>query len=216
VASWHQLQSDFVGKVIVPAMALAVTIGLAVWKYRYELRQKQRDIRLAHITAQINELYAPLDALVEVSKVTRDLFFDKNPPELWNRKDQEIIGTPKEAWIAWIRRQLGETAQPIYDLIKAKRYLYFGDGIPEAFVAFNKHFLQYRELLSKWEQGDTSELFSTVEYPEFLLRTHVKESLSALLEMQHNLLGNPIERRTEASTKQETSAETLWDTESPP
>ena len=66
-------------------IAIWSAIGLAIWKYFYELRQKKRENLLGRVNQQLKELYGPLYALVEATKQSRELLYKRVDADVWER-----------------------------------------------------------------------------------------------------------------------------------
>ena len=61
--------------------------------------------------------------------------------------------------------------------------------MPAPFRRFIAHYVDYRDIISRWEKGDTAVLFSAVPYPKLELSHHVEEAFDGLKKEQNSLLG---------------------------
>jgi len=173
---------------------LIVTIVIAiigfVVKYVNDVAVARRKDKLERVNLQLKNLYGPLYAMSESSKIawkkfrskyrpTGSFFGTSTPPSLEDLK----------AWRLW----MSEVFMPL-NLKKEKTIVENGDLIiekemPQCFIEFCAHVAAYKPVIKKWESGDYSEYLSANNFPvEF--DKYVKKSYETLKDEQSNLLNS--------------------------
>jgi hypothetical protein len=211
------MDTEFASKVFLPVLGFAVAIGLAVWKYVYEVGQKRRENQLQRINAQLKNLYGPLYTLLEARAHSWRLFTARYDLSDWKRKGQSMPAEHQAGWEAWVQHQAETTNQKIYQLITENADLYLDQRMPTAFQSFIAHYMEYQDILARWAQGDKSVLFSKMPYPDDEIAAHVKETFEMLKLQQSKLLGTPDRRLPpQALQGEKTHRHSGYDAESPP
>ena len=124
---------------------------------------------------------------------------------------KQLIGDKEEKaiWMAWVRREFRTSYDQIYKLITANAHLYVDNGMPVAFQAFIAHYIQYRDIIARWDEGDSKIIFSRVPYPDTRFAAHVEDAFEHLKAWQAALL---LSKNKPEPIKPKPVEERLWDT----
>jgi hypothetical protein len=167
--------------------AAATALGWLV-TYWFNRSLAMRKDHLDLVNRQLSDLYGPLylsckagraayETLLSKVGRTKGIFDEESPPT-----DDEV-----REWFHWMKTVLGPINDRREELILKSSHLILEDQVPKCIVDFASHAAAYRALLSKWEQGDLSERYSTVPFPDEL-DNYAEVSFRKLKQEQARLL----------------------------
>jgi hypothetical protein len=161
---------------------LAAALG-AFLTYLYALRMRRSQARLDRLNAQLSDLYGPLYATMESSRIAHRAFVDVLRPGRTSLFDPEDpLRTDEELWLwrEWVLHVLHPRAPHAHELITERAHLLIEDTIPDFMLEFCAHKAGYDALIRRWECQDYSANLSVVRHPGAVLYDYLRDSFIAL------------------------------------
>lgn len=173
-------------------MALIITIALAFAgyfaTYINNLILARRKERLDFINKAINDFYGPLYVATHAGNTAYRAFVARlgkaDDPNL----DKPLTEGEFAEWRLWIINVLMPLNEWREKLILENAYLIQERDMPECILHFLTHASVYKAIIRKWEDGDYSERFSIIEYPDELLG-YATKNYRSLKDEQLRLIG---------------------------
>lgn len=128
-------------------------------------RLQRRQARLARLNAQLEELYGPIYATLEASRIAYRRLLDKLRPGSVSLFDPSSAPPSKEElriFRQWIETVSHPRATEAYERIISKAHLLIEDEIPECLLTFCAHKAGYDVLIQRWNNQDFTEHLSVV------------------------------------------------------
>ena len=150
--------------------------------YLQAQRLDRRKARLARLNAQLEELYGPVYATLEASRIAYRRLLDKLCPD----KDSLFDGPqpPDEEQLRifrlWIEMVSHPRATEAYKRIIDKGHLLIEDEMPKCLLDFCAHKAGYDVLIKRWQNQDFTEHLSVVRHPGEELYEYLRESFTRL------------------------------------
>jgi hypothetical protein len=181
-----------------------VTITLAfigyLITYLNNLRLSQRAERIQRVNRQLAELYGPLFAMSQASKIAYHAFRSANrPQQAYFDVEKPPNEKELEAWRLWMTTVFMPVNLRMYELMLSKSDLLIEAQMPEGFLSFCAHVTAYQAVMKKWENNDFSEHRSLVNHPRKLLEDYLDESFRKLKTEQEALLGKNKRHQSQKS-----------------
>ena len=150
--------------------------------YLQAQRLQRRKARLDRLNAQLEELYGPVYATLEASRIAyrrlldklcpgRDSLFDGPQPP-----DKEQL----RMFRLWIETVSHPRAIEAYERIISKGHLLIEDEMPQCLLDFCAHKAGYDVLIQRWRMCDFAEHLSVVRHPGEELYKYLRESFTRL------------------------------------
>jgi hypothetical protein len=149
---------------LIPATAAVLTAVLAaVLSYAYNRRLQRRQARLDRLNAQLEQLYGPLYATLEASRMAYRKFLDNVRPgsaSLFEGKPP----TKKQLRLfrQWVETVSHPRAVQAFELITGRAHLLIESEMPDCLLQFLAHKSGYDVLTRRWQERDFSEHLSVV------------------------------------------------------
>jgi hypothetical protein len=166
-------------------------------------RLQRRQARLARLNAQLEELYGPIYATLEASRIAYRRLLDKLRPGSVSLFDPGSA-PPSEEELSTFRRWIETVSHPrateAYERIINKAHLLIEDEIPECLLTFCAHKAGYDVLIKRWHCQDFTEHLSVVRHPGDRLYEYLEQSFTRLKKEQGGELAatqGKIRRRQE-------------------
>lgn len=150
--------------------------------YLQAQRLERRKARLARLNAQLEELYGPIYATLEASRIAYRRLLDKICPG----RDSLFDGPqpPNEEQLRifrlWVETVSHPRATEAYKRIINKGHLLIEDEMPECLLNFCAHKAGYDVLIKRWHNQDFTEHLSVVRHPGEELYKYLRESFTRL------------------------------------
>ena len=166
-------------------------------------RLQRRQARLARLNAQLEELYGPIYATLEASRIAYRRLLDKLRPGSVSLFDPSSA-PPSEEELCTFRRWIETVSHPrateAYERIINKAHLLIEDEMPECLLTFCAHKAGYDVLIERWHSQDFTEHLSVVRHPGNRLYEYLEQSFTRLKKEQGEELAatqGKIRRRRE-------------------
>jgi hypothetical protein len=179
------------------AVVIAVIAGLVSavgWLVNYLLSSKaalkrQRLIsRLAHIEAQLKQLYEPLAFfIIEGRASALDLIstFGRTP----FTTGEELSTQELSQWLFWVDNDFMPRNAAIQALLSGNSHLIVGESIPGSYIEFLDHYNSWRVTHLRWKQeGFEYSWHSKIIWPEAFAKD-VMDTFQALKKEHARLIG---------------------------
>jgi hypothetical protein len=131
-------------------------------------RLQRRQARLARLNAQLEELYGPIYATLEASRIAYRRLLDKLRPGSVSLFDPGSA-PPSEEELRIFRRWIETVSHPrateAHERIISKAHLLIEDEMPECLLTFCAHKAGYDVLIQRWHDQDFTEHLSVVRHP---------------------------------------------------
>jgi hypothetical protein len=157
------------------AVVIAVIAGLVSavgWLVNYvlssnaDLKRQRLISRLAHLEAQLEQLYGPLAFfIIEGRASANDLIstFGRAP----FLAGEELSEQELSRWLFWVDNDFLPRNAAIQALLSSKSHLIAGESIPDSYVEFLDHYNSWRVTHLRWKQeGFEYSWHSKVIWPE--------------------------------------------------
>jgi hypothetical protein len=168
--------------------ALVAVLGF-LFTYLHTRRLQERNDQLQWVNRQLGELYGPLFALSDATRISYEAFCEKYK-ELRNETDWESISPEyASAWQLWMTTVFQPSNKRMFELIVSNGDLLVDEAMPACVSEFCAHVASYDVTISLWAKGNTSEAFAAVDYPP-LFTDYVRHSYSLLKRRQAALLAD--------------------------
>lgn len=172
---------------------IVVTICLAfigyIATYLNNIAVARRKDRLERINLQLRNLYGPLYATDQASRIAWDAFRSRyRPSGSFFRSTPPPTKEELEAWRLWMSEVFMPLNLRMEKIIVENADLILGDQMPDSFLEFIAHVAAYKPVIKKWQSGDYSEHTSFSNYPTEM-RQHIVSSYSQLKKEQEIILG---------------------------
>jgi hypothetical protein len=176
--------------VIAAVAALLVGVIGALLSYVNARRLSRTEAQLARVNAQLSELYGPMHATLEATRIAYEKFVrsTRNSPNFFNPKLPKPTNDELKLWRAWVTTVLQPGNKRTYELIVNKAHLLIDDEMPECLLAFCAHVAGFDVTIRRWQQGDYSRHLSVVSHPRDALNTYARDSFRNLKRTQAQLL----------------------------
>lgn len=173
------------------ASVLAATIGY-LSTYYANLRLERHRNQLARVNQQLSKLYGPLYAMTQSNGIAYRSMRDKYDPDgLFDQRTTESIRsiTPqqRETYKLWMTAVLQPTSRMARELMLNNTDLLLSGEMPASALRWFTHVAGYDAVLTSWADGDDSEIFSLVPYPQEFTE-YVADSFRILQDRQAVLL----------------------------
>jgi hypothetical protein len=199
-----------VGSTGLALLAIAGTLlaaALGAWfSYLQAVRTHRSEARLDRLNAQLSDLYGPLYATLESSRIAHRAFVDVLRPgreSLFDPEDPLSTEQELRLWREWVVEVLHPRATRAHELITSRAHLLIEDTMPEFMLRFCAHKAGYDALIKRWERGDYKEHLSVVRHPGAVLYDYLRDSFIALKQEQAQELaiiqGPPKTVRTQSN-----------------
>jgi hypothetical protein len=163
--------------------AILVAVVAASLSYAHARRLQRRQARLARLNAQLEELYGPLYATLEASRIAYRRLLDRLRPGQSSLFDPDAP-PPNEEELRIFRQWVEVVSHPratrAYELIINKAHLLVEDEMPGCLLQFLAHKAGYDVLTQRWKDGDYSEHLSVVRHPGDDLYDYLRRSFTQL------------------------------------
>jgi len=179
--------------IIVPFITVLIAIFGYFITYFINNRLSKRNAKLERVNRQLSELYGPLYALAHISN---SLFHDLSKKLLKKGKDGdwEFEDVERKEWILWMQTVFMPINLNIYKLIRTKADLLIENDLDQSLLDVCIHVGEYKAMLKKWKEGDTSVVTPTKEFPDELSK-YAQKCFRKLKKEQEELIGRHREGR---------------------
>jgi hypothetical protein len=179
--------------------ALVTAIGWAVIHRSNRVLARRKD-HLDLVNRQLAEFYGPLHVACEAGLAA----FKALLVRMGNKQSIFVAGQPPteaelKEWSHWMKHVLMPLNDLREKLILEKSHLIREDRVPDEILGFVGHVVTYRAIMAKWEEGDFSEKYSPIEFPEGL-DEYARRSFAELKTDQARLIGLLTTRHARNST----------------
>ena len=169
---------------LIAATAAIVTAVLAsILSYAYGQRLQRRKARLDRLNAQLEQLYGPLYATLEASRIAYRRFLDRVRPgsaSLFEPNGPPPTKKQLRLFRQWVETVSHPRAIHAFDLITSRAHLLIESEMPECLLQFLAHKSGYDVLTSRWKDRDFSEHLSVVRHPGDELYDYLRRSFTHL------------------------------------
>jgi len=163
--------------------AIVVAVLAASLSYTHARRLQRRQARLGRLNAQLEELYGPLYATLEASRIAYQRFLDGLRPGQSSLFDP-ATPPPSEEELRIFRQWVEVVSHPratrAYELIITRAHLLVEDEMPVCLLQFLANKAGYDVLTQRWKDGDFSEHLSVVRHPGDDLYDYLRRSFTRL------------------------------------
>lgn len=188
---------------IAATAAILAAVVAAVLSYAYGQRLQRRKARLDRLNAQLEQLYGPLYATLEASRIAYRRFLDKVRPgctSLFDPNAPPPTETQLRQFRQWVEAVSHPRAVQAFELITGRAHLLIETEMPDCLLQFLAHKSGYDVLTTLWREGDFSEHLSVVRHPGDELYGYLRRSFSQLkFEQARELEATQGKRRTDSS-----------------
>jgi hypothetical protein len=150
-------------------------------------RLQRRQAWLARLNAQLEELYGPIYATLEASRIAYHRLLDKLRPGSVSLFDPGSA-PPSEEELCTFRRWIETVSHPrateAYERIINKAHLLIEDEMLECLLTFCAHKAGYDVLIQRWHSQDFTEHLSVVRHPGNRLYEYLEQSFTRLKQEQ--------------------------------
>lgn len=165
------------------AVILAALLA-AVVSYLQARRLQRSQARLKRLNAQLEELYGPLYATLEASRLAYSRFLDKLRPGssslFFDSGFPPASSEELRLFRQWIEIVSHPRATSAYELIISKAHLLIEDEMPACLLQFCAHKAGYDVITQRWKDQDFSEHLSVVRHPGEELHSYLRQSFTRL------------------------------------
>ncbi|HXT72193.1 MAG TPA: hypothetical protein VN700_20725 [Vicinamibacterales bacterium] len=178
------------------AVAISIALGLGGYLATYvnNLVVERRRERLAFVNKQLTSFYGPLYVAVMVGKTAYDALVAR----LGRRHDPDLDSPLAEAelaeWRVWVAHVFMPMNLWCERIMLENAHLLRERELPQCILQFIGHVAAYKAVVRKWQDGDFSDQFSLIDYPEDL-QTYATRAYVELKTEQLRLIG-----KTQAGT----------------
>jgi hypothetical protein len=168
---------------IAAAAAILTAILAAVLSYAYGHRLQRRKARLDRLNAQLEQLYGPLYATLEASRIAYRRFLDQMRPgsaSLFDPNGSPPTKSQLRLFRQWVETVSHPRAVHAFDLITSRAHLLIESEMPECLLQFLAHKSGYDVLTRRWKERDFSEHLSVVRDPGDELYNYLRRSFTQL------------------------------------
>jgi hypothetical protein len=173
-------------------VSLIVTILLALFGYLIthllQLQQTKRKEQLELINKRLDEFYGPLFIASQASGIALGSFFDNATLQSSVRDKNATVRDQDSEWRTWVKNVFMPLNEICEKVIIEKAYLIRETETPACLLQLVAHVSAYKALLKKWEQGDYSEKFALISFPDDL-NEYASTSYKELKAEQSRLIG---------------------------
>lgn len=152
--------------------ALIITIVLAFVGYfvthRNNLLLHKRKDRLELTNKRINDFYGPLYVLSNVGETALKALLIKIKRESDPQLEKPLTDQEFAEWRIWMVNVFMPLNELSEKIVLENAYLIREKQMPQCILDFVTHISAWKAVLVKWENGDFSEQFSIIDYPEAL------------------------------------------------
>lgn len=167
--------------------AVSAALLAAIVSYWQAQILHRRQARLARLNAQLKELYGPVHATLEASRIAYRRLLDKLRPgstSLFDDKEQPATEEELEIFRLWIETVSHPRASEAYKLIISKAHLLIENEMPPCLLDFCAHKAGYDVLIQRWHNQDFTEHLSVVRHPGDRLYEYLERSFTELKRQQ--------------------------------
>jgi hypothetical protein len=168
--------------------ALVALLGF-LFTYLHARRLQERNDRLQRVNRQLGELYGPLFALSDATRISYEAFCEKYKELRSNTNWEDISPEYVSVWQLWMTTVFQPSNKRMFELIVSNGDLLVDEAMPACISEFCAHVASYDVTISLWARGDTSETFAAIDYP-LLFTDYVRNSYSLLKRRQAVLLAD--------------------------
>jgi hypothetical protein len=168
---------------IAAVTTIAAALVAALLSYTHAQRLQRRRARLERLNAQLAELYGPLYATLEASRIAYQRLLDRIRPgssSLFDPGSPPPTEEELRIFRQWVETVSHPRATHAYVLITSKAHLLVEDEMPECLLQFLAHEAGYDVLTRRWRDGDFSEHLSVVRHPGDELYGYLQRSFVRL------------------------------------
>lgn len=169
--------------VIAASASVLVAVLAFILNQRGQIRQEQRQARLARVSSQVRELYGPLNAMVDVNERIWEALRDSELPPQADRRPE--AGT--ESWRRWRDGALMPTNRRMRDLIVQNADLLVETEVPQVLRDFCAHVTSVEITLAAEAAGMKAER-PLITHPGSNYVTYIRDAFIALKQEQQQLL----------------------------
>jgi hypothetical protein len=153
-------------------LTLLVTISLAATgiaaTYWNTLAAAKRKERLDLVNRRIADFYGPLFVLTRAGEAAYRAFETRVGRESDPSLTEPLTSDELAEWRVWVKHVFMPLNEARERLIREKAYLIREHEMPECLLTFVTHVSSWKAVIAKWEDGDFTDVFSVVDYPEEL------------------------------------------------
>jgi hypothetical protein len=173
------------------ASILVATIG-AFAAYLMNIRLERHRNQLARVNQQLSKLYGPLHAMTRSNGIAYRAMCDRyDPAGLFDQRTAESLAQltkdQRNIYRLWMTTVLQPTNRAARDVMLNNTDLLIDGIMPGSALKWFTHVAGYESILTMWENGDDSQIFSLVPYPQ-TFTDYVAQSFQTLQEQQRRLL----------------------------
>jgi len=186
--------------VIAAVAALLVGVVGALLSYANARRLSRTEAQLARVNAQLSELYGPMHATLEATRIAYEKFVQssRGSPNFFNPRLPKPTDEELELWRTWVTTVLQPGNKRTYELIVNKAHLLIDDEMPQCLLTFCAHVAGFDVTIRRWEAEDYSSHLSVVSHPRDELNSYARNSFRQLKRTQAHLLA---QSKIEPSTR---------------
>jgi hypothetical protein len=167
--------------------AILAAVVAASLSYAHARRLARRQARLDRLNAQLEELYGPLYATLEASRIAYRRLLDRLRPgqaSLFDSSAPPPTDEELRQFRQWVEVVSHPRATDAYELIISKAHLLVEDEMPDCLLQFLAHKAGYDVLTQRWKEGDLSEHLSVVRHPGDALYDYLRQTFLRLKKTQ--------------------------------
>lgn len=149
---------------------------------------QRRGARLQFVNEQLTSFYGPLYVVSVVGRTAYEALVQKlgrqNDPNL----DESLSETEFSEWRLWTTQVFMPMNEWCEQLLLRNAHLVRESQMPACILQFITHVSAFKAVVKKWDQGDFSERFSLIEFPDDLA-SYAKRAYRELKATQQKLIG---------------------------
>lgn len=160
-------------------------------KNNFELQNRQW--KKAFVDRQISELYGPLDAIITMQNMRRNIIkYQFGRPAIFKETGelQDLSEDEEKQWVHFVDTYVLPSLNEIIELFKSHRDLMFESEIPEEVKAIYKYAISFEMASKQYKDGVPNyyQYHSIGNYP-VSFNNYVNRTLKKLKEEQKKLMG---------------------------
>lgn len=173
---------------ILATAVLAVLGYLAT--YTINLLHARRKERLELVTRQLNDFYGPMFISTQVSAMAFAAYTQrlKTSPADAAQAHHAAGALALREWRLWVKEVLMPMNLVQEQIVLKGAHLIREPEVPDCLLQLSAHISAWKAVLKNWEDGDYSEQFSLIPYPQSVV-DHVATAFRNLKAEQLRLMG---------------------------
>jgi hypothetical protein len=184
------------------ALTLAVPALIAVVGYAFTyangLRLAARKDRLDRVTRQLSDFYGPLLALSSANAAAWKAFRRRYRPDMGFWNDPPPTQDDAAAWRLWMTTVFVPANRQMRDVVVNNADLLDEDDMPQVMLELCAHVAAYEPILLRWQDGDFSEHYVSLNFPGEDLQEYLSRCFRSLKAEQNKLLLRTVPRNARA------------------